>query len=57
MNNYKSYNNPHCLFVKWIISVRNISAKSLWVVVDAVVGVDLEFEKDVVNWVELRESQ
>lgn len=47
MNNYESYNNPHCSFVNWTISVRNISyyGKSLWVVVDVVVGVDLELEK------------
>lgn len=64
MNNSESYNNPHCSFVNWIISVRNIPyAKSLWVVADvvvdvlvSVVGVNLELEKEIVNWVGLRKS-
>lgn len=43
MNKYESYKNPHCSFVNWINSVRHIPfGKSLWVVVDVVVGVDLD---------------
>lgn len=45
------YGNPHCSFVNWISFVRHIPfAKSLWVVVDVVVGVDLDR-------VELRKSK
>lgn len=43
MNKYESYKNPHCSLVNWINSVRHIAfAKSLWVVVDVVDGVDLD---------------
>lgn len=59
MNKHESHMNPHCSFVNWINSVRHIPfAKSLWVVVDVVVGVDLDLgEKKIVNRVELRKSK
>lgn len=44
--------------MNWIISFRNIpNAMPSWVVVDVAVGVDLELEKEIVNWVELRKSE
>lgn len=43
MNKYESFKKPHCSFVNCINSVRHIPfAKSLWVVVDVVVGVVLD---------------